>query len=111
VTPWTYPGHGPVTFHIRPLAPAPPRERGADRDARLDADLAADRARLALRVGDADRDVVATIRLTARLPIDQRTLHESMFRTGRGVRPLGVRNGIRAAVYPISQFARGLRGG
>nr|HEX4316132.1 hypothetical protein [Kofleriaceae bacterium] len=113
VTPWLYPQRGPITFHIGPLAPAPPRDRGADRDARLDADLAADRARLALRAGTPTTpgDVLAEIRLIAKLPIDQRALHESMFRTGRGVRPRGIRNGIRATVYPISQLARSLRGG
>ena len=34
-----------------------------------------------------------------------------MFRTGRGLTPTGFRNGVRAIVYPVSQFARGLRGG
>ncbi len=108
VTPWTLPGTGTVVFHIAPNAPAPPRERGADRLARLDADIAADRARLTLRSGAAE---VAQIRLTARLAIDERQLRESMFRTGRGVKPRGFRNGIRATVYPISQLARRLRGG
>jgi hypothetical protein len=108
VTPWSLPGRGPVVFHVAPLSPAPPADRAADRLGRLDADLAADRARLVLRDGDGP---VADIRLVARLAIDQRLLRESMFRTGRGVRPLGIRNGIRATVYPISQLARRLRDG
>jgi hypothetical protein len=55
--------------------------------------------------------VIAELRLVERMPIDDRLLRASMFRQGRGVRPLGLRNGIRATVYPISQTARRLRGG
>jgi hypothetical protein len=53
---------------------------------------------------------VAELRLTERLPLDAHTLRASMFRQGRALRPLGLRNGIRATVYPLSQLARGLRG-
>jgi hypothetical protein len=107
VTPWSAPGHGPVVWHVeRP--PRRPVERAADRTGRLDADIVDDVARFVLRIDDVP---VVELRLTSRLGIDQRTLKASMFRTGRGVRPTGFRNGIRATVYPISQFARGLRGG
>jgi len=104
----------------RPTAgPAPgPRADGVgglgrtDRLGRLAADLAADLARFALTTstGAAER-VIAELRLVERLAIDDRTLRASMFRQGRRVRPLGLRNGIRATVYPMSQTARRLRGG
>ena len=50
-------------------------------------------------------------RLVERLASDATTLRASMFRQGRSLRPLGLRNGIRATVYPLSQLARRLRGG
>jgi hypothetical protein len=95
------------------VAPAAlPADRGADRLARLDADLAADRARFELAVGTGDaRVALAELRLIERIATDDRGLRASMFRQGRGVRPLGLRNGIRATVYPMSQTARHLRGG
>jgi len=110
VTPWWLTSYGPVILRL--IAPPPAaRERGSDRLARLDADLAADRARFSLAVvrpaGDA---VLAELRLIERLAVDDRTLRASMFRQGRGLRPLGLRNGIRATVYPMSQLARRLRG-
>jgi len=107
VTPWLVPGKGPVVFHVKP-PPKQKADRGADRLARLDADITAGGARVTLQIDGAD---IAEVRLIERLAIDQRTLHASMFRTGRGVRPVGVRNGIRATVYPISQLARSIRGG
>jgi len=107
VTPWWLPGRGGVVLKLAP-PPAQPAARGADRLARLDADLAADRARLPLTLAG---EPVGELRLVARLAIDDRTLRASMFRHGRGVRPLGLRNGIRATVYPLSQLARRLRGG
>jgi hypothetical protein len=111
VTPWWVHDEGPVTLRLAP-PPAQPAERGADRLSRLDADLAADRARFALSVDAGERvRVIAELRLVERMPIDDRLLRASMFRQGRGVRPLGLRNGIRATVYPISQTARRLRGG
>ena len=107
VTPWSTPGHGPVEWHVaRPERR--PVGRAADRTGRLDADIVDDVARIVLRIDDAP---ILELRLTSRLAADQRALHASMFRTGRGIRPTGFRNGIRATVYPISQFARGLRGG
>ena len=107
VTPWWVPGEGPLVLALAPGA-ARPRDRGADRLARLDADLADGTAQLALVVAGAP---VAELRLVARLPDDGRTLRASMFRQGRGIRPVGLRNGIRATVYPMSQLARRLRGG
>jgi hypothetical protein len=111
VTPWWVVGTGPAILRITP-PPAAPRERGADRIARLDADLAADRARLVLSVHAGGSSIeVAELRLVERFAGDDRSLRASMFRQGRALRPLGIRNGIRATVYPISQLARRLRGG
>ena len=107
VTPWYVPGDGPRVLRLVP-APARPRDRGADRLARLDADLAAGDARLQLAIDGAE---VAELRLVERLAERDAGLRASMFRQGRGVRPLGLRNGIRATVYPFSQLARRLRGG
>jgi hypothetical protein len=111
VTPWWVATYGPVILRLVP-PPTPPADRGGDRLARLDADLAADRARFELAVDTGkQRCVIAELRLVERLAIDDRSLRASMFRQGRGVRPLGLRNGIRATVYPMSQIARRLRGG
>ena len=107
VTPWWVPELGPVIFRIAP-APAQPVDRAKDRVGRLDADIAADRARLVLSAGTIE---VAELRLVERLAIDGRALRVSMFRQGRALRPVGFRNGIRATVYPISELARRLRGG
>lgn len=111
VTPWLLTRHGPVVLRL--VAPPPAAaERGSNRLARLDADLAAGRARFALTIGTGDRSVaLGELRLIERLAIDDRALRTSMFRQGRGVRPLGLRNGIRATAYPMSQLARRLRGG
>lgn len=111
VTPWWVARHGAVILRLVP-PPAQPADRGADRLARLDADLAAGRARfsLAIDAGGAPSPI-AELRLVERLAIDDRGLRASMWRQGRGVRPLGLRNGLRATVYPMSQTARRLRGG
>src|SRR5262249_52514423 len=107
---WVTPD-GPVLLRLVPPPPAP-AEGAARRVARLHAGLAAVRCRLA-RALDAGRDRLGTagVGLIARPTMDDRGLRASMFRQGRGVRPLGLRNGIRATVYPISQTARRLRGG
>lgn len=111
VTPWWLTGHGPVILRLRPQVPAA-GDRGSDRRARLAADLAAGRAGFTLTVGTGSDEVaLADLRLIEQLDIDDRALRTSMFRQGRGVRPLGLRNGIRATVYPMSQLARRLRGG
>ena len=111
VTPWWVSGQGPAILRLAPIA-QPAAARAPNRIARLDADLAADRARMVLSVhaGGATTDV-AELRLVERLPSDARSLRASMFRQGRALRPLGLRNGIRATVYPLSQLARRLRGG
>ena len=111
VTPWWVAGTGPAILRLAP-PPAAPADRGADRIARLDADLAADRARLVLMVDAGGTSCeVAELRLVERLATDARSLRASMFRQGRALRPVGLRNGIRATVYPVSQLARRLRGG
>lgn len=109
VTPWWVASHGAVILRLV-APPARPADRGADRLARLDADLAAGSARFALALVT-PAHVVGELRLISRAELDDRGLRASMFRHGRGVRPLGLRNGIRATVYPISQAARRLRGG
>src|SRR5215475_16058724 len=111
VTPWWLTGHGPVTLRLVPPPPAA-ADRGSSRLARLDADLAAGRAGFTLMVDTGSgQTALADLQLTERIDIDDRRLRASMFRQGRGVRPLGLRNGIRATVYPMSQLARRLRGG
>jgi len=111
VTPWWVGRLGPVVLRLVPPPPADPG-RGSDRLARLDADLAAGRAQFDLAIGTGSTAVVlGELRLVERLALDDRALRASMFRQGRGVRPLGLRNGIRATVYPMSQLARRLRGG
>jgi hypothetical protein len=107
VTPWTAPDGVVTTFTIPATAPSPPSPAATDRIARLDADIAGGRATLTLH----GPDPIATIQLIARVAVSDITFRESMFRTGRGVRPLGVRNGLRATIYPLSQLARRLRGG
>jgi hypothetical protein len=122
VTPWWLTSHGPVKLHLEPPTENRGDDSGAshkagekhgdDRLARLDAALAADRARFVLTATTATGpQVIAEVQLFARLALDGRTLRASMFRHGRGLRPLGLRNGIRATVYPMSQAARRLRGG
>lgn len=111
VLPWLVRGIGPVILRLRPHGPRTD-DANLDRRARLDADIAADRARMILSMDrDGAQTDIAELRLIERLPEDVRTLRTSMFRQGRGVRPVGLRNGIRASVYPLSQLARALRGG
>jgi hypothetical protein len=106
VTRWLVPGIGPTVLHCRPAGPR--TESTSARNAHLDADIAADRARMLLSANQID---VAEIRITERLPDDLRTLRTSMSRHGRDVRAVGLRNGMRVTVYPLSQLARRLRGG
>jgi hypothetical protein len=111
VTPWYVRGTGPAILRLTPAAQLA-ADRAATRLLRLEADLAADRARMMLSVHrDGHATDIAELRLVERLPTDARALHASMFRQGRALRPLGFRNGIRATVYPLSQLARSLRGG
>jgi hypothetical protein len=106
VTPWWLRGEGAKVLRLRPVgAPI----AGADRSGRLDAAIAADRARLTLH-RDHDDAVVAELRLIERLDVADRGLRASMFRAGRGVRAVGFRNGLRATIYPLSQAGRAVRG-
>jgi len=110
VTPWWTTALGTaVTYHLAPPDPGD-RGRGVDRVGRLEADLSAGSARFTLL---ADTQPVAELHLLARLDDvnDAASLRVSMFRCGRKIRPLGMRNGIRATVYPISELARRIRGG
>src|SRR5205085_2626134 len=67
VTPWWLAHHGPVILRL--IAPPPAAAaRGADRLARLDADLAADRARFGLAVDTGSTALtIGELRLIARL--------------------------------------------
>jgi len=121
VTPWWLPGHGAVMLRLTPLAaPAPST---AARLARLTDAVTERRAGFALTAhrsahfvapGDAraapDAIVLGELYLRSLASLDGNQLRASMFRAGRGIRPLGLRNGIRALVYPMSQLARRLRG-
>jgi hypothetical protein len=108
VTPWRVAGFGSVTLRANPPRTEP--RDGENRLARLDADIAAGTAVFTIE-GRRGGDWIALAKLTLvqRLPSDGKALRISMFRTGRQYIPTGARNGIRAVVYPVSQFARGLR--
>ncbi|MEO7094302.1 MAG: hypothetical protein ABI175_13685, partial [Polyangiales bacterium] len=116
VAPWRVRGLGVMWLRAIPV-PAASAPKTGTRTERLDADIAAGRATFILEAREgpgpdgAVRTRLAEVRLLERLPEDDRTIHISMFRTGRGVVPTGFRNGVRAIVYPVSQLARGLRGG
>ena len=91
--------------------------RPARRVERLDADIAAGRAKFILEAREAPgpdgagAQRIAELRLVERLPADDPTFKISMLRTGRGLVPTGLRNGVRVIDYPVSQLARRLRGG
>jgi hypothetical protein len=115
VAPWRVPGLGPIWFRAIPN-PESGASTSGKRTERLEADIAAGRATFVIEARErpfADGKVItrlAELRLLERLPDDESKFHISMFHTGRGIKPTGFRNGIRAVVYPVSQFARGLRG-
>jgi len=114
VTPWRTRGLGIVW--LRAMPPATSATTGT-RTERLDADIAANRAVFVLEARATDgvdgplRSRIAEIRLVERLAGDDPSYRISMFRTARGIVPTGFRNGIRGIAYPVSQFARRLRGG
>jgi hypothetical protein len=116
VAPWRVRGLGVMWLRVVP-DPAAVAAATGTRVERLDAAIAAGRAKLALEAREAPgadgavRGRLAELRLVERLPADDPKFHISMYRTGRGIVPTGFRNGVRAVVYPVSQFARGLRGG
>jgi hypothetical protein len=116
VAPWRIRGLGVVWLRAIPVPEASASKTGT-RVERLDAAIAAGRAKLVLEARDAPgpdgpvRSRLVELRLTERLADDDPKFNISMFRTGRGISPTGFRNGVRAVVYPVSRFARGLRGG
>jgi hypothetical protein len=115
VTPWRVEGVGVVRLRAVPGAARDPA-RGANRQARLAADIAAGVAELALGTHPDDGGTgpvtrVATIRITGISELDASGLREQLSRRGRGVTAVGYRNGIRRVVYPVSQAARRIRGG
>ncbi len=115
VAPWRITGLGVVWLRAIP-DPAANIPKTGLRTERLDADIAAGRAKFILEAREgpgpdgAVRSRLVELRLTERLPDDPKH-HISMFRHARGVVPTGFRNGVRSIVYPVSQLARGLRGG
>ena len=116
VAPWRVRGLGVMWLRAIP-DPAAHIPKTGTRTERLEADIAAGRAKFVLEAREAPgpdgavRSRLVEVRLTERLAADDPAHRISMFRTGRGVVPTGFRNGVRAVVYPVSQFARGLRGG
>lgn len=116
VAPWRARGLGVIWLRAMP-DPAASAPKTGTRVERLDADIAAGRAKFVLEAreapgpGGAVRSRLAELRLTERLPEDDPAHQISMFRRGRGVVPTGFRNGVRAIAYPASQLARRLRGG
>lgn len=115
VTPWRTDGLGIVWYraHAHPDANVP---KTGTRMERLDADIAAKRAKFILEAHSAPEaagplvTAVAELHLVERLAADDPHFAISMFRNGKGLHPTGFRNGIRAIAYPASQIARHLRG-
>lgn len=130
VTPWWVVGIGPSILRLTPaqsvsdrrdVRNAPAIASGSDASAstmnapsnrlqRLELALAQDGARfvLTLERGKSSTEI-AELRIIAPAAIEGRLLRASMFRTGRKLRPVGFRNGIRATLYPMSQLGRRLR--
>jgi hypothetical protein len=127
VTPWWLAGAGPATLRLaasgsrvaegrRPASVADAGDAAGERDAgalRLDNLAAAVREGRATLTLSAQRGStvipLAEIRLDEVLGDDGARLRGSMFRCGGGLRPVGFRNGLRATVYPLSQWGRSLR--
>ena len=115
VSPWNVRGLGVVWLRAVPSAPSD--AASGTRIERLDARIAAGHSTLVLEARDAPgpnapvRARLAEVRLVDRLAADDPRFVISMFHTGAGFIPTGLRNGIRAVVYPVSQLARHLRGG
>jgi hypothetical protein len=113
VSPWKIPDTGIVWFRAHRVLPAGTTgSKEPTRTGRLRDDIANQRATIDLEIHSrpkADGPLLrklATITLTEIIPEDP-TFRISMFHTGRGIVPTGFRNGVRAAVYPVSQRARG----
>jgi len=84
--------------------------RGANRIARLDADIAAGKAIVRLEMLGSDTPIAEVV-IQERTSLDGNDLRMSMYRRERGLVPTGFRNGVRAVVYPVGQLARRIRGG
>lgn len=116
VTPWHVRGLGIVWLRAIP-DPAAKVPKTGNRVERLAADIAARRAVFTLEARDAPgpqgalRVRIAELRIVEKLPADDPSFRISLLRTGRGLVPTGLRNGIRVVDYPVSQLARRLRGG
>jgi hypothetical protein len=112
VTPWRVGGR---TVWFRAI-PAEQLASTGERVERLDASIAAGRAKLTLELRDGPGpsskvlSQIAELRLTERLPADDPGFRMSMSRTALGAAPTGLRNGIRLVAYPASQLARRVRG-
>jgi hypothetical protein len=115
VSPWRVDPLGVVRLRAVPSSLRDPA-RATTRRTRLEVDIAAGVAELTLGTHPDDGATgpvtpVATIRLLALSSLDQRRIRTSLGRDRRGLTAVGFRNGIRRVAYPVSQFARRLRGG
>jgi hypothetical protein len=92
---------------LRAVGPRP-RTRAPSRRARLQADVAADRAQLGLELrgprGGWRR--LAQLRLVEEVALDQASLRFDPFRDGRGIHPRGFVHHLRRATYAASQRLR-----
>jgi hypothetical protein len=97
--------------HLRFTGLRRPAEGGGKgtRAARLDEAIADGDARFVLEVSQGVDAWLAlgTLDLTRRLDASQKQLAFSPFRTGRGIRPTGLLNGLRRVNYVLSRFMRG----
>ncbi|MEP6862364.1 MAG: hypothetical protein ABJE66_17195 [Deltaproteobacteria bacterium] len=115
VSPWRVSGLGIMWLRAVPTTPA--AAVTGTRVERLATRIAAAHATFVLEARDAPgpdaavRSRLAELRLVERLADDDPRFEISMFHTAAGIVPTGMRNGIRAIVYPVSQLARRLRGG
>lgn len=117
VTPWWLPGWGPATLRLARVTSVSvvtanlEAATAASRREQLERALASGRGTLLLvaELGGERREL-AEVHLLERLDEPGHALRGSMLRCGRGVRPVGFRNGLRTTLYPMSQFGRRLRG-
>lgn len=107
VSPFDVTGLGPAKWRL--ISPVIATE-GRDRGERLDRAVSEGRARFTLQVrrlrAGAEWVDVADLWLRERVDIDQSALHFSPFRSGRGIRPRGFVQGLRAPTYAASQRFR-----
>lgn len=108
VTPWNVDGVGTVWFRAHSLAGPVEGERRTDRlaaHAKAHAKLVLEMRRGPFAKGELIARI-AEIELVAVLPTDAPDFTMRVTRTGRGIRPTGFRNGVRASAYPASQRGR-----